>query len=65
MHPKGQYVLAPGDRVALVQAGGGGFGDPAARPRAAILEDLAQGYVTPEGIARDYGIRLERGEAAE
>ena len=62
VHPKGQYVLAPGDRVTLVQAGGGGFGDPASRSRSAILEDLADGFVTAEGVARDYGIRIEAAE---
>jgi N-methylhydantoinase B len=35
--------------------GGGGFGDPAARSGHAIAADVADGYVTPEAAARDYG----------
>lgn len=35
--------------------GGGGFGDPAERDPAMIAHDLREGYVTPEGAARDYG----------
>ena len=59
VHPKGQYVLAPGDQVTMVQAGGGGFGDPGARSAEALRTDLAEGFVTAEGILRDYGITLE------
>ena len=55
VHPKGRYELAPGDRVTLIEAGGGGFGDPRERPRARIEEDIARGLVTPEGARRDYG----------
>jgi 5-oxoprolinase (ATP-hydrolysing)/N-methylhydantoinase B len=48
----------PGDRILLVTPGGGGYGDPAARDPARIEEDLAEGYVTPEGAARSYGYAL-------
>jgi N-methylhydantoinase B len=37
------------------QAGGGGWGDPAKRSRAAIASDIANGKVTPEAAAKDYG----------
>lgn len=47
--------LKPGMRVRLETPGGGGFGDPAARDEASLARDLAEGYVTPEGAARDYG----------
>jgi len=59
VHPKGAYVLAPGDRVSLVQAGGGGFGDPGARPVEAVLADVADGFVTPEAALRDYGVSID------
>ncbi len=55
VHPKGQYQLSPGDRITLVEAGGGGFGKPAERSRALIRHDIAEGYVTPAGAVRDYG----------
>jgi N-methylhydantoinase B len=67
IHPKGQHVLAPGDRLTLYQAGGGGFGDPRRRPRAKIERDVAEGYVSREAAARDYGavVAEDLGEAAE
>ena len=55
VHPKGRYVLAPGDLVETTEAGGGGYGDPALRERAAIEADLRSGAVTPQGARRDYG----------
>ena len=55
VHPKGAQTLAPGDEITLVQAGGGGIGDPGARAPDAIARDLELGLVTPEGAARDYG----------
>ncbi|MFO1060068.1 MAG: hydantoinase B/oxoprolinase family protein [Dongiaceae bacterium] len=53
----------PGDRVLLITPGGGGYGDPAERDRAAIEEDVRAGFVTPEAAARLYG--RGRREAAE
>lgn len=47
--------IRKGDRVVLQMPGGGGFGDPAERDPAMIAHDLREGYVTPEGAARDYG----------
>jgi len=38
-----------------VAAGSGGFGPPSEREAAAIARDLEDGYVTPEGVRRDYG----------
>ena len=55
VHPKGSQVLQPGDEITLIQAGGGGIGDPADRPAGLIERDLELGLVTPEGAARDYG----------
>jgi N-methylhydantoinase B/oxoprolinase/acetone carboxylase alpha subunit len=39
-------TLNPGDRIQLTTAGGGGWGDPAARDPARIAEDIAEGWVT-------------------
>jgi N-methylhydantoinase B/oxoprolinase/acetone carboxylase alpha subunit len=36
--------------------GSGGYGPPADRDPARLLEDLADGYVTGEGARRDYEI---------
>jgi N-methylhydantoinase B len=40
--------MTAGERFLLQSAGGGGFGDPAARDPAAVASDLAEGYVTDE-----------------
>jgi N-methylhydantoinase B len=47
--------MEPGDRLTFFTAGGGGFGDPRARDRAAIADDVARGYVSVEAARRDYG----------
>ncbi len=51
----GRYEMKAGESFYMDKAGGGGFGDPKKRDRAAIERDIAEGYVTPEGARRDYG----------
>jgi len=41
--------------VVLTLAGGSGYGDPAARSPSAVAHDVAMGWVTPQGVERDYG----------
>jgi N-methylhydantoinase B len=55
VHAKGRNELAPGQRMRIIEAGGGGFGDPAARARAAVAEDVAQGYVSRQAAKDIYG----------
>ena len=52
VHAKGRNEIAPGSRLSIVEAGGGGYGDPRRRAAAAVAEDVAQGYITPRA-ARD------------
>ena len=59
IHPKGQQILAPGDRVPLHEPGGGGFGPAKERPREKVLADIENGFVSPEGAWRDYGVKEE------
>ncbi|MGW4028586.1 hydantoinase B/oxoprolinase family protein [Streptomyces sp. NPDC004838] len=48
-----------GGRLRMRLAGGGGYGDPALRERAAVLDDLADGLIS-EAAARDiYGLRVD------
>jgi N-methylhydantoinase B len=47
--------LKRGDRLLLETPGGGGFGEPADRDRAAIRRDVALGYVSADAACRDYG----------
>ncbi|HUK06403.1 MAG TPA: hydantoinase B/oxoprolinase family protein [Stellaceae bacterium] len=58
-------VLEAGDRVTFLTAGGGGWGDPRARDKAAIERDIALGFISPEAAARDYGYPPTQPEAAE
>jgi N-methylhydantoinase B len=48
--------VAPGVKVSLSFAGGGGYGDPGERPQEAIAEDLAEGLITTDGARREYGV---------
>jgi N-methylhydantoinase B len=57
VHAKGRNELAPGQRMRIVEAGGGGFGDPKARAPAAVAEDVAQGYVGAGAAREIYGWR--------
>ncbi len=50
--------IQPGDTISRPSAGGGGFGDPLERPPEAVLEDVIDGYVTPVGARKDYGVVL-------
>jgi len=60
--PKGRYALKPGDRITMVQAGGGGFGDPADRPRDRILSDVESGYISRAAALEDYGVDVAESE---
>jgi N-methylhydantoinase B len=53
----GDVDVHAGDILRLERPGGGGIGDPAQRDPAALTADLLDGYITPEGAARDYGYR--------
>ncbi len=52
------YPLKDGDVFRLDTPGGGGYGDPRARPAERVLADIREGYVTLEAAARDYGVVL-------
>jgi N-methylhydantoinase B len=48
--------IASGDQFSRPTAGGGGFGDPLRRDPARVCEDVADGYVSIERSAKDYGV---------
>ncbi len=52
----GMQVLAPGDRLTIVEAGGGGMGDPRRRSRESVHRDVALGFVTEEQAREVYGL---------
>ena len=53
---RAQGFLGPGQSVAIITPGAGGYGDPRARDRALVRRDLAEGVISP-AVARDvYGL---------
>ncbi len=51
--------LKKGDVYRLIQAGGGGYGDPLERDPDAVLEDYRQGKVTADHAAKEYGVAID------
>ena len=51
-------LLDAGTEIEGQIAGGSGFGDPCERPLCAVQADLDDGYITPAGALRDYGVVL-------
>jgi len=54
------YPLKGGDQFRLLTPGGGGYGNGFARDPELVAHDLNEGYVTPEGALRDYGVVAAR-----
>lgn len=52
------HPLPAGSVLRLETGGGGGFGNPLDRDPAKVREDVLDGYVTPEGAEREYGVVL-------
>ena len=53
---KGQQVVPPGERLRLEMPGGGGFGDPKARPPELVRDDLLDGLISAETARDVYGL---------
>lgn len=52
---KGMHIIDSGDSLVLELPGGGGFGKPHKRDRAAVEADIAAGLVSVEAARKDYG----------
>ena len=50
-------VVGPGQTLATIGAGGGGFGDPKARDREAVRCDLREERISAEAAAEIYGLQ--------
>lgn len=59
LDPAAFHVLAEGDVLSVSTPGGGGYGDPYERDVAAVLQDVIEGKVTPEGAEADYGVAVD------
>ncbi len=55
-NPYGLTQLKAGDVVTIDAPGGGGYGSPDVRDPEMLAEDIADGYVSAAGAARDYGV---------
>jgi N-methylhydantoinase B len=55
LNSKGAFIAPAGSRVVIEAPGSGGYGPPDSRDRAALREDLLDGYITPAAARRDYG----------
>jgi N-methylhydantoinase B len=53
-----QVVLRAGDRIVSHIPGGGGYGNPLERDRAAVARDLQNGLITAEHAKRCYGYEV-------
>jgi N-methylhydantoinase B len=53
--------MQPGDEVHIGTQGGGGYGDPLARPPAKVLEDVRNEFVSPEQACEGYGVVIVDG----
>ncbi len=49
-------TIRAGDVIDVSTPGGGGYGDPSARPGAEVERDVALGYLTREAAQRAYGV---------
>lgn len=58
---KGLHQIPAGERLILQTPGGGGFGDPKTRDRAAVARDVAQGLVSEEAARGLYNFRNPTG----
>jgi N-methylhydantoinase B len=57
-------VLGTGDVLQTEKGGGGGLGDPHARPFEKVLDDVLDGYVSREAAIEHYGVDPSRLDAA-
>jgi N-methylhydantoinase B len=53
---RAQTVLGPGQSVAIVTPGAGGYGDPRRRDRALVRRDLAEGVISERTAREVYGL---------
>jgi N-methylhydantoinase B len=53
--------LASGDRVTLLTAGAGGYGDPFRRDPARVLDDVRRGLLDAADARREYGVAITEG----
>ena len=53
------FPVKKGGDITLELQGGGGWGDPLVRDPSRVLEDVLDGYVSPEAAAKSYGVKID------
>lgn len=56
INPKESRLIQSGDLLEISTPGGGGFGDPRERDRAAVQADLVAGLISEEQAEQEYGL---------
>jgi len=56
VHAKGRIDVAPGARITVTEAGGGGYGDPRKRGRDAVRADVLDGFISADAARAVYGL---------
>jgi N-methylhydantoinase B len=54
-----QYHMKKGDVARLITASGGGYDNPMERPVEKVVEDVKNGYITPEIAKKGYGVVID------
>jgi N-methylhydantoinase B len=54
-----RYLLKKGEVARLITGTGGGWGDPKQRPVDKVVDDVRNGYVTPEQAEHHYGVAID------
>jgi len=54
-----QYHMKKGDTARLITGTGGGYGNPLKRPVENVIEDLKNGFITPETAEKYYGVTVD------
>jgi N-methylhydantoinase B len=62
---KAVVELRRGDVLSIQVSGAGGYGPPGERARQAVLDDLADGYISPGAARKRYGAGLEEEQTTD
>jgi len=62
---KAMRQLKKGDTYSIDSSGGGGWGNPLERDPALVLDDVRNGYVSPEAAEKFYGVVIREGQIDE
>lgn len=65
LNAKGRQTIPAGRRLVMEMPGGGGLGDPFARPAEAVARDVRLGLVTPQAAAERYGVAVDADGAVD